>query len=292
MSKVINHREIPGYQWIPNGQSNLSGDVFKLFKILDEMFLRLAARAQAKEFYFPPFIQAKELNRLDYFKSFPHLITFPVAMNQDLQGNLDQFVAGEKCDKNGEVHLTEIDKVCDCLTPAACYHFYIQFQEQDLKETQYLTTRAHCFRREQFYLPLQRQWAFNMREVVCIGAGEEVREFIKKYRELASEIFVKLDLNIQWEVATDPFFNPESNPKFVMQSLDPVKHEMILDGHLSIGSTNFHKDYFGESFHIKHQGQTASSGCIAFGLERWIFAIIERYGVDSKNWPLAEIENV
>ncbi len=287
-SKIL---EIPGYKWIPNGQSNLSGEVFQLFKALDSMFLRLAEQVQAQEFYFPQFIQAKELNRMDYFKSFPHLITFPVALDQKNEANLDKFIKGERCDAEGRVQLTEIDKVCDCLTPAACYHFYIHFQMQDLKKTQFLTTRANCFRRELYYAPLQRQWNFNMREVVCLGAHDEVKAFITKYRALASEKFKALDLAIEWEVATDPFFNPESNPKFVMQQLDPVKHEMIFEKNLSIGSTNFHKDYFGENFKITHQGQTASSACIAFGLERWIFAIVTRYGTNPANWPMKEIQN-
>ena len=126
-SKETQFKDLPGYRWIPNGQSNLSGEIFELFKTLDSMFLRLASRVQAKEFYFPPFIQAKELNKLDYFKSFPHLITFPVALNQDNESNLDQFIAGKRCDSSGAVHLTELDKVCDCLTPAMeKYTFQVQ----------------------------------------------------------------------------------------------------------------------------------------------------------------------
>lgn len=289
--KEIKFTEIPGYKWIPNGQSNLSGPVFELFKALDAMFLRIAATAQAREFYFPPFIQAHELNKLDYFKSFPHLITFPVALDQQKPGNLEKFTEGPRCDDNGNLHLTEIDKVCDCLTPAACYHFYIHFQGQDLQEPVHLTTRANCFRRELYYKPLQRQWAFNMREIVCLGPQDHVRAFVKKYRDLVTEKLEKLKLGVNWEVATDPFFNPESNPKFIMQQLDPVKHEMIFDKELSIGSTNFHKDYFGESFNIKFQGETATSACIAFGLERWIFAIISRYGTNPAQWPMTEIQN-
>ncbi len=288
----IKFLEIPGYRWIPNGQSNFSGAVLDLFKALDGMFLRIADQAQAREFYFPPFIQAHELNKLDYFKSFPHLISFPVALDQHKAGNLEKFIDGPRCDDSGQVHLVEIDKVCDCLTPAACYHFYIHLQGQDLQEPIHLTTRAHCFRRELFYKPLQRQWSFNMREIVCLGPYDYVREFVKKFRDIVTEKLHKLNLGIEWDVATDPFFNPESNPKFIMQQLDPVKHEMIFNKELSIGSTNFHKDYFGENFGIKYQGEIAHSACIAFGLERWIFAIISRYGTNPAHWPLTEIQNV
>ncbi len=286
-----NLMEVPGYKWIENGQSNLSGPVLDLFFELDSMFLRLANKVQAQAFQFPPFIRAEELNKLDYFKSFPHLITFPTAL-KDTKENLEQFTDGPRCDPNGNLHLTEMDPVCDCLTPAACYHFYIHFQNQNLTETKYLTTRAHCFRREKYYAPLQRQWAFNMREIVCIGPHDEVKSFVGQYRDLVTEKFKKLKLDISWDVATDPFFNPESNPKFIMQTLDPVKHEMIFNKNLSIGSTNFHKNYFGESFNIKFRGETAFSACVAFGLERWIFAIINQYGADPNAWPLKEIGDV
>ena len=50
-SKETQFKDLPGYRWIPNGQSNLSGEIFELFKTLDSMFLRLASRVQAKEFY-------------------------------------------------------------------------------------------------------------------------------------------------------------------------------------------------------------------------------------------------
>jgi hypothetical protein len=130
-----------------------------------------------------------------------------------------------------------------------------------------------------------------MREVVCIGTADEVKGFLAQYKQLMTEKFVQLGLDISWEIATDPFFDPGENPKFIMQQIDPVKEEMIYQKNLSIGSVNFHKNYFGETFAIERDGEPAFSGCVAFGMERWIYAIVTRYGIDAAKWPWAEIKN-
>jgi len=85
---------------------------------------------------------------------------------------------------------------------------------------------------------------------------------------------------VEFQNATDPFFNPSKNPKYLMQKLDPVKTEMIFDGKLAIGSLNFHRNYFGEAFQISRDGKEAFSGCVAFGLERWIYALVHTFGTD------------
>jgi seryl-tRNA synthetase len=282
---------IEGFRWIPNGQSSFSGDLLALYQALDRMFLSWAAETGAAEHRFPTFIQASELEKLDYFRSFPHLVTFPAALSPE-EGNLKAFVADHG--RQGEIHPTKLQKICDCLTPAACYHFYITYQGQSFDRPKYLTTLATCYRRESHYLPLRRQWAFGMREIVCIGTSDEVKAFLERYRAKATDFFARIGLPIAWAQATDPFFDARSNPKYLAQKLDPVKHEMIYrdaalnpeDG-LSIGSVNFHRNYFGEAFKLTRDGAEAYTGCIAFGMERWIYAILTRFGTDPSRWPVA-----
>jgi hypothetical protein len=55
----------------------------------------------------------------------------------------------------------------------------------------------------------------------------------------------RLGLGVSWQPATDPFFDPRHNAKYVYQKLEPVKQELVFDGRLAIGSTNFHRSYFG-----------------------------------------------
>jgi seryl-tRNA synthetase len=281
MSELLRHPEL---RWHSNGQSSFHGDLFRLFLALDRTFVSIARKFSATEHRFPIFISAAELQRIDYLSSFPHLATFPIALENE-PGNLSHFVETNPLAPNGAVKLTRTAEVKDLLTPAACYHFYVHHQGSVLEAPLFLTTCASCFRREAHYAPLERQWSFAMREIVCIGSSEEVQDFLSKCQAEVGALLTELGLKIEWMNATDPFFNPSKNPKFLMQKLAPNKTEMIFDGRLAIGSVNFHRNYFGEAFKISRGEQEAYSGCVAFGLERWMSAILHQFGSSRHEWP-------
>ena len=87
-------------------------------------------------------------------------------------------------------------------------------------------------------------------------------------------------------------FNPKNNPKYIFQKLDPVKQELVFDGRLAIASTYDHRSYFGDAFQLTRDGQTLSSGCIAFGMERWLSAFVHSFGEDSESWPTFKVSDV
>lgn len=279
---------LSGLAWHENGQSSLSGSLLGLEGALDRLFLSWAGAWSADEYRFPPFIAARELARLDYFHSFPHLVTFPTVLDAD-EENLGRFAAGDALADDGSVRLTATLPIRDVLTPAACYHFYAHFRGQAFDAPRYLTTRNACFRREASYAPLRRQWSFSMREIVCIGSAAEVETFLETTRERVAGFFRRIGLPIVWAHATDPFFNPTRNPKYVAQKLEPVKTEMVFGDDLAIGSVNFHRSYMGEAFSMRRDDEEAYSGCVAFGLERWLYAITSHFGPEPAGWPdLAE----
>ena len=273
--------------WYPNGQSALTGSLLTLANRLDKLFVKWASEFDAIEYSFPSLLPASELVKIDYFRSFPHLVTF--AATPDLETrNLSRLAAASLLD-NGAIPRTPMAPIRDVLTPAACYHFYVNLQNRNLAAPLYLTTRANCWRRETHYLPLQRQWCFSMREIVCIGSRAEVLHFLAVCRERVGQFLRRAALPIQWLPATDSFFNPAHNPKYVFQKIEPVKVEMTYRQRLALGSVNFHEDCFGGAFDISRAGATAYSGCVAFGIERWIYAVLSQFGGDEANWPsLAE----
>ncbi len=275
--------KVPGYRWHANGQSAFSGELLGLYQRLDRLFFGWAREYDAAEYAFPTFIPARELDKVDYFRSFPHLATFPVALDGS-EENLRAFAGRGPLSAEGNVRLTAPAPIRDVITPAACYHFYVQFQGETLTAPRVVTTRATCCRRESHYLPLQRQWIFSMREIVCLGTADEVKEFLTACQERVDRFFKRVHLPVQWNAATDPFFNPSRNPKYLLQQLDPVKTEMVFQD-LAIGSVNFHRNYFGEAFDIQRAGKEAFSGCVAFGIERWIFALLTHFGPDRADWP-------
>jgi seryl-tRNA synthetase len=269
-----------------DGHAVLSGPLLAASRRLDALFLKWAARWNAEEWRFPAVLPASQLDRLDYFRSFPHLVTFPVVLD-DAPDNLERLASGPALGDDGAVRLPATAPVRDVLTPAACYHFYVELAGARLDRARYLTTVASCFRREKFYRPLFRQWNFTMREVVCIGTLEEVASFLSSFRELLTRYFTAAQLPVAWEEAADPFFGGAANPKFIAQMVDPVKTEMVFSGELAIGSINSHRSFFGETFGINRGDSPAFSGCVAFGLERWLYALLVRFGPDPQQWPAA-----
>ena len=272
-----------GLRW-RGSQAVLSGDLLALYHRLDRAFCKLAELERAPEAMYPTLIEASHLARLDYFRSFPHMATFACNLDRDAD-NLGAFARGSGVDERGGVALTELDAVTHVLTPAACYHVYVDLAQRELSGFRTVTTRAQCFRRESHYLPLERQWSFGMREVVGLGTADDVKAFLARGRERVSRLHAALGLDIAWTAATDPFFDMSKNPKFLAQKLDPVKTEMVHAGRLAIGSINFHRNFFGDTFAISIGGEPAFSGCVAFGVERWIRAILEVHGPDARAWP-------
>lgn len=273
----------PGLFEYPNGQTGFSGEVLSLFQALDRQFLQIASSFQSSDHSVPAFLPVTEIQKIDYLGSFPHLVTLPICLNTE-PDNLQAFTSNPTS-REGYVQLPKTDRVQDILTPAACYHFYIQYQGAELSQPLYLTTRAHCFRRESSYTPLERQWCFNMREIVCIGTNEEVQSFLENCRKQISAWTDRIGIEIKWCPATDPFFNPAKNPKYLVQKLEPNKTEMVFEERLALGSQNYHRNYFGEAFKIRRGREEAYSGCVAFGLERWMSAILSHFGTHPKSWP-------
>jgi len=239
-------------------------------------------------------ISAHVLHRIDYFSSFPHQATFPVSLDDD-DASLAAFAADPFGDERpggpggpggpDGLRLAGLAPVRAVLTPAACYHVYAAHEGEDFAEASYFTTVATCFRRERAFEPLVRQWAFRMREIVCAGTPDEVREFLARARELAGLLCRELALPVSWEPATDSFFRPLSNPKFLLQKVSPTKEEAIFAGRVAIASVNLHHDHLGSAFGLTRAGHCANTGCLAFGLERWLHALTSQHGDDPDGWP-------
>ncbi|MEO7443389.1 MAG: hypothetical protein ABIW46_07650 [Acidimicrobiales bacterium] len=274
----------PGLTWAPNGQCTLSGPMLALADRLDRRFVDMAGRFGATELRFPTFIAAAELERIDYFRSFPHLATFPVCLDDD-EANLARFTGGDPVADDGRVQLSGLAPVREVLTPAACYHLYAHHRDQTFDGPRWFTTRATCFRREAYYRPLERQWSFTMREIVFMGSAPEARAFLEEATGMVDAFVGELDLRLRWTTASDPFFQPSRNPQYLMQRIDPTKHELVFEDRLAIASRNLHHDHFGRAFSIGRQGQPVHTACVAFGIERWLAAFVHQFGPDEGSWP-------
>ncbi len=266
-----------------HGQVGYSGYLLALSRRLDALFTSWAEQWEAVEWAFPPFISLAELGRIDYLTAFPHLAMFPVALAKD-EAQLAAFAQSHHGGP-GRAVLPETQPVQQILTPAACYHVYIRYQGQEYDAPQFITTRNTCFRSEVEFTPLERQSGFSMREIVCIGSEEEVQGFLETQQARLAALARGLELRTDFQGATDPFFQPARNPKALVQRLAPSKTELVFDGRLAVGSLNFHRNYFGEAYGLTRGGKPLFSGCVAFGIERWMAMVLAQFGHDSRDWP-------
>lgn len=74
------------------------------------------------------------------------------------------------------------------------------------------------------------------------------------------------------------------------QKMEKSKYEVRVsydkDHTLAAASLNLHGTAFTSPFHIKVKGvDNPVSGCVGFGIERWILVFLAQYGTDSACWP-------
>ena len=263
----------------------------------DRAFVSLAAIWDASEERHPASLPAARLQRVDYLRSFPHQASLSARLDP---AGLGDFLSGEVLGEHGEVAVTRAvaDHVrCSPRPPAITCTTAGRASRST--EPLYLTTRNTCFRHESHYEPLRRLWSFSMREIVCLGTKAETVAFAELAREAADEFLRLMDLPVEWLTATDPFFQPQSNPKYLFQRLQPVKHEATYGGDLAIASLNRHHDHFGTAFAITRDGAPAHSACLAFGTRAVavrdhtpardgpaVLARPERSGTESEGTPM------
>jgi hypothetical protein len=275
-----------GLRWHESGQAELSGPLLALAEDCDLALRRLASRWHATAMRHPAALPAGHL--VEHLRSFPQQAVFATSLAAS-DDNLAEFADGpvvgdDAVVGDAVVALTRTAPVTQVLTPAACLHIYPAHEGEDLPAPRCLTTAGTCFRNERRYQPLRRQWSFLMREIVCLGTGPETEEFLRQGRSAVDQFTSLIDLPVHWSPATDPFFRPYRNPGYLLQRVQPSKHEATY-GDLAIGSINQHHDHFAGAFGITRDGDPATSACAAFGIERWLYALTDRHGTDPDNWP-------
>lgn len=256
-----------------NGLSVLNGGQLRLLRALDGVFQRFAEGWQASEFRFPFLIRCGDLDNFDYFDNFPHLGLAATRLDPQRLGKL-LTEASRPLDR---VPPEIMEPTAFALPSAACYAIYLDLAGTTLPSTGTMrTTLATCFRNEDHYDGLQRLLGFSMREIVYIGTEDGAKHHLHRAKDRVLALCAELGLDVQVEVATDPFFDKNSG-KARMQRLFPVKEEFVVNG-LAIGSVNYHRNFFGERCSIQAGDDTAHTSCLAFGLERWVHTLTRRFG--------------
>jgi seryl-tRNA synthetase len=264
-----------------------------LILFFENYFLQLADEFGARPHRFPTLISAEKLARVNYFRAFPHSLTFATHLREDLDtiNNFAEHTVYEDAGLNTDSGA--FSRIQALLSPAVCYHLYFALADQPLPAGKLAATAVgHCFRYESNNLTtLERMWDFTMREIIFVGPQDYVLENRAAARKKVGEFFKEVGLSYKVESANDPFFVGEFRKQSAFQNAFQLKYEIraklpFKQATLAVGSYNHHQDFFGRNLKITlPDGKPAHTGCVAFGLERLAFAFLSQFGLESKAWP-------
>lgn len=277
---------------LPTGVDGLYGRSQMFEEVLERIAARLGSWGRergAELLRFPPGIQRDALVKAGYFKSFPQLA-----------GTVHAFCGAERehremlrCMEIGGDEWLDGQKPTDlALTPAACYPIYpIAAARGPLPaEGRLFDVRSWCFRREPSIDPVRMQ-LFQMQEYVRIGRAQQVLEFRDGWMDYGRQLFTRLQVPHEIDVANDPFFGRSGKLLADSQREQKFKFELLIpvtstDKPTACMSFNYHADHFGQTWGIRTaEGGPAHTACIGFGLERIVLALFRHHGLDARAWP-------
>ncbi len=302
LSRAVPYRKDPTQELLQRNELNCEANglftlgplVTRLVEFFEERFLGLADSFDANPYRFPTLIPARYLERVNYFRAFPHSLTFATHLREDLDA-IDHFAQEACCDEHGDLNQPpeSFAKIQALLSPAVCYHLYFSLADKPLPGGRMVATAVgNCFRYEAINLvSLERLWNFTMREVIFIGDKDFVLESRETSRNRMSQVFEEIGLAYRVETANDPFFIGEFRKQAAFQSAFQLKYEIraslpFKESTLAVGSYNYHQDFFGRHLNITlPDGNPVHTGCTAFGLERMAYAFLCQFGLDQQQWP-------
>lgn len=250
----------------PEGTFSCGNTASALAIALDARLRETAVLAGAEDRIFPTVIAEQTLTRAEYFQSFPNYAS--------------------RVERPGQ-------KAGYFLSPAVCYHCYEALANSRLAGPVIIGCCGRCFRGDES--DGSHLWEFTMREVVFLGSATFVQEQREKWMKRIQGWAEMLGLEAALSPANDAFFGAENRGKKLRQQLKQLKYELRAPGPagtvMAIASFNLHEQFFGSRFSISlEDGSPAFSGCVAFGLERWIMALLTRQSAEEALRRVKELQ--
>jgi seryl-tRNA synthetase len=249
---------------------------------------RAAAPEAPEQLRFPPVLPRRDLETVGYLKSFPHLAGSIFAF----AGNEAQ--AAKQYDRaTRHEDWSEFQEMTDLvLTPAACYPVYPAIAARGRLPEGGVTIDAggaYVFRREPSGDPARLQM-FHQREIVRIGEPNTVQAWRDVWRDRAIELLRTIGLEVELDVATDPFFGRSGRMLAASQREQQLKFEVLTQiagpEPTAVASFNYHQDHFAAAYGLTlADGTGAHTACLGFGLERITLALFRTHGFDVQAWP-------
>lgn len=271
-------------QWNAPGVAGFTGIWESVIDGLQAMITATESVPAIDTLNFPPVIARSVIDTTEYADSFPHLLgTIKTLDESEASQYLHEVAKGTPED--------ELRAVSDVvIVPAACYSLYpLVADAGDVPAGRTFSVMGNCFRAEAS-TELGRFRSFRMREFVHFASLSETTAWRDRRADVAIEMFSKLGMASEKELANDPFFRPLKRVMAPSQLEQELKYEIVVpisaERKIAIASANLHKDHLCHRFEIHGEdGEVATSTCAAFGMERIVLCLIAHHGLDLDAWP-------
>lgn len=287
---LIDEQKLVENGWLtqPNapGVAGFTGLFESVVDGLQAMITATEDVAARDTFNFPPVIARGVIDTTEYADSFPHLLGTIKTLDESQAPAYLKAVA----EGTPEDELREVSDVV--IVPATCYSLYpLVAGAGPVPAGRTYSVMGNCFRAEAS-TELGRLRSFRMREFVFFGDIDATTAWRDRRADVAIEIFERLGMATEKELATDPFFRPLQRVMAPSQIEQQLKYEIVAplgEGpRIAIASANLHKDHLCHRFEIHdEEGEIATSTCAAFGIERIVLALIAHHGLELDAWPAA-----
>jgi seryl-tRNA synthetase len=265
------------------------GAVFEsVLEAFNSLVSRVSAGDRAETCTFPPVIDRRILERVNYMDSFPNLCGAVCSFmgKEAAARELSERIHAGK-DWADRLEMTQV-----ALNPAACYPLYPTLRGTIPSGGRTVTMMNWVFRHEPSREPTRMQ-SFRVREFVRIGEMDEVVEWRDLWLNRGVEILRSLGLDATPDIASDPFFGRGGKMMAAAQKEQKLKYEVLVPVNsgaapTAVCSFNFHHQHFGSTFEIMTaDGEAANTACLGFGLERVTMALFKQHGFAPEHWPAA-----
>jgi len=283
-------------KWItPVGEGHviLRGPAASLMGLIDSKIDDLLSeQKEVEREYYPSTILCESLDKAKHFTSFPEHVDFVAHIKPDLE-----VISGfaKDCKERGwspEFHVNRMSLNDFAISPSCCYHCYEGMEGWRIeKPGRTITATINCHRYEGGnHRSLSRLRSFTMREIIWVGDPKFVMENRARTEKSIIQWAKDWEFDCTFQIANDMFFTDDFTVKASFQRRQQAKKELRImipfEGQdISVFSSNYHARTFGKAFNISVNERTATSGCVGWGFERWIYAIFSQFGFDFEKWP-------